>query len=277
MLCYLVEDDKQLVHARLALHLDQEKAQSPLKAPFGGIAFSEDLELQQLHFFIQSIIEELRMQGITSLQIKHYPQGYHPTHFVKITNAFLNEGFQIVDSEISTGITIGEEAFEGKVHTWELRKLRKCRNAGFQPIEEPIECFDTVYNIIDQGRKERGQELSMSLEELKQTVYSLRSKFHLFSVMNNNQRIACAICIRVSEKILYNFYSAHIKAYDNYSPAVLLFENLYNFCQKEGIEYLDLGTSAIEGKPNYSLIRFKEQIGGTSSLKLTFAKDIGHY
>jgi lipid II:glycine glycyltransferase (peptidoglycan interpeptide bridge formation enzyme) len=51
-------------------------------------------------------------------------------------------------------------------------------------------------------------------------------------------------------------------------------EGVYNFAQKQGFRILDLGISSENSLPNYGLIRFKENLGSYSALKLSFEKQI---
>jgi len=78
----------------------------------------------------------------------------------------------------------------------------------------------------------------------------------------------------VYDDVLYNFYHDHSGDYDHLSPVVLLNEGLYNFCQRNKIGLLDLGTSNIDDKVNESLLAFKLHLGAQPSRKLTFFKTL---
>ena len=55
---------------------------------------------------------------------------------------------------------------------------------------------------------------------------------------------------------------------------VKLMEGVYNYSQTEGINLIDLGTSSLNGKPNFSLLDFKLHLGATPTQKLTFQKNL---
>jgi len=52
----------------------------------------------------------------------------------------------------------------------------------------------------------------------------------------------------------------------------MLMEGIYGWSQKHHVELIDLGTSSLEGQPNFSLLDFKLRLGGNPSSKLTFEK-----
>jgi CelD/BcsL family acetyltransferase involved in cellulose biosynthesis len=114
----------------------------------------------------------------------------------------------------------------------------------------------------------------MTFDQLNLTVQKFDRHFHCFGVYHDDRLIAASICIRESKYNLYNFYSAHSKESDSLSPIVYLISELYAWCQHNKIKLLDLGTSALGGKPNFSLIDFKLRLGATPSMKLTFEKEL---
>jgi hypothetical protein len=108
--------------------------------------------------------------------------------------------------------------------------------------------------------------------EIKTVCDHFPDKFHLFGVFDNNALAAASISIVLNNAVLYNFYSAHARQYDALSPVVGLMEGIYEFCQGEKIRLIDLGTSALQGRPNFTLLDFKLNLGATPTQKLTFEK-----
>ena len=83
------------------------------------------------------------------------------------------------------------------------------------------------------------------------------------------------VSVRINKSILYNFYMDHDAPYNKLSPALMLMEGLFKFCEEQSIDLLDLGTSSLDGKPNFSLLAFKLRTGAFPSLKLRFEKILG--
>jgi hypothetical protein len=96
----------------------------------------------------------------------------------------------------------------------------------------------------------------------------------LFGVFQDDKVVAASIAIRVTTQVLYNFYCDHDNQYDAVSPVVFLIEGIYQYCASQKIPLLDLGTSAVAGKPNFGLLEFKMRLHGQPTAKLTFQKNI---
>ncbi len=131
-----------------------------------------------------------------------------------------------------------------------------------------------VYRFIESCRSERGMDLSLTLDQLVKTVRSCSSDFLLFAVFQDEEMVAAAITIKVNNRILYDFYYGHSKASNHLSPVVFLLDGQYSYCRQNGFQILDLGTSSLNEKTNFSLLNFKTRVGGTSSMKLTFEKEL---
>ena len=112
----------------------------------------------------------------------------------------------------------------------------------------------------------------MSYAQMKTVCDNFPEDFKLFGVYDNNALAAASISIMINKSILYNFYSAHAKQYDALSPVVRLMEGIYEHCQSDKIKIIDLGTSALNGRPNFGLLDFKLNLGASPSEKFTFEK-----
>jgi lipid II:glycine glycyltransferase (peptidoglycan interpeptide bridge formation enzyme) len=52
----------------------------------------------------------------------------------------------------------------------------------------------------------------------------------------------------------------------------VLLRGLYDYAAEHGIPLLDLGTSTVDGKPNFGLLSFKTRLGAELTPKISFAK-----
>jgi lipid II:glycine glycyltransferase (peptidoglycan interpeptide bridge formation enzyme) len=152
--------------------------------------------------------------------------------------------------------------------------LKQATAKGFQSKPLPLTELDNVYDFLLHCRRQRDHTLSMTLEEVKETVQRFKKSFLLWGTFNQKEMAAAAISIRVHPDILYNFYSGHLKKFDAVSPAVMLIRGMYNYCGSHHIHWLDLGTSSVNGLPNFSLLDFKLRLGAIPSMKLTFEKEL---
>jgi CelD/BcsL family acetyltransferase involved in cellulose biosynthesis len=114
----------------------------------------------------------------------------------------------------------------------------------------------------------------MTLAELMNVIRVYPDRIILFGAYDRQDLAAASISIRVSKRIVYNFYSAHPRKYDFLSPVVMLMQGMYGWSQKHDVGLIDLGTSFLDGQPNYGLLDFKLRLSGIPSTKLTFEKDL---
>lgn len=126
-----------------------------------------------------------------------------------------------------------------------------------------------AFEFIRNCRSEKGYHLSLTFDALSQLFQDFPRDFRIFSVRTaKNELAACTVAVRINNDVLYNFYPASPLRFNNFSPAVMLTEGLYQVCRAENYTMLDLGTSALPSGPNFPLMNFKKHLGGQPSLKL---------
>jgi len=233
---------------------------------------SDKITTQELYDFVSFIEKKLKDQGVSQVIIKNYPQHYHSRHHSLISVVLFNQGYKIVNAELGACIEVDEKSLVTKMDSWEKRKLNQCIKEGLTFSCLNANNLKQVYDFILECRQAKGYALSMSGEELHNTVKNLKDSFKLFGVFLKDELVAASISIRVNNRVLYNFYSAHHHRYDGISPVVFLINSMYSWCNDHKIKLLDLGTSAMGGIPNFPLIDFKLRLGAEPAMKLTFEK-----
>ena len=102
-------------------------------------------------------------------------------------------------------------------------------------------------------------------------------KCHLFSVRSQKKSegrvAAAAICLELTDDILYVAYWGDSDEDRNLSPTSLLAKFIFNF-SKNKFKILDLGIATFCGKPNHGLIQFKESLGAQSDIKVELDKKL---
>jgi len=270
---HLVRKDKKKSLASVYFHVKNGIANSPLLAPFGSFQFSGKLSPKEIFDFISAVESDLKSRHVKKVLIKNPPESYSTTSPL-LDVSLLNQGYGVVEAEAGSGIPISKAKLEDRMETWEKRKLRQAERArlSFEVLSPGT--FHEVYDFIKHCRVERKQSISMSREGLEKVIRTFPKGFHLFAAHSKNEMAAASISIRINKSVLYNFYSAHPKKFDSLSPVVFLVQGIYNWCRKANVQLLDLGTSAADKKPNFSLLDFKMHLGGIPCRKLTFAKEL---
>lgn len=270
----LTDENAQSILSQIHFHIADKVASSPHRAPFGSIEFAESLSAESLFGFLNQLENKLKKNGVKRIVIKDSPQLYRPHEAASLTVLLSDLDYRISSNEICSSIKIDELLWEDKISKDELYHFKRCQREELVFRQLEITKIVEVYRFIEQCRHERGMTLSMTLDQLVKTVRNCPTDFLLFAVFQDEEMIAAAITLKVNDRILYDFYYGHSKASNNLSPIVFLLHGQYFFCKKNGFQILDLGTSSLNNKTNFSLLNFKSQVGGVPSMKLTFEKEL---
>jgi hypothetical protein len=264
--------EKRTARARVHFHLEGKIALSPFKNPFGSYEFSNTIEPKELFDFMKWVEVKLVEKGAKKIEIKTYPALYDTSSSAILITFLINLGYKIKNAELSACIEVNPTSLYQLMSSYEKRKAGQIRKTNLRFATIPVNKVKEVFDFISSCREERKQTLSMTYGQMKTVCDHFPDKFCLFGVYDNSALAAASISMLVNNSILYNFYSAHAKQYDSLSPVVRLMEGIYEFCQTEKIRLIDLGTSALQGRPNFTLLDFKLNLGATPTQKLTFEK-----
>lgn len=245
---------------------------SPAKAPFGGIQRHPDCNAYELIFFISCIEKWAQKNDVKSLSIKSAPACYDPVFHNLLHSIYIKGEYQATE-QISHHIEITNRVFNQNIKKSECRRLTKCKNAGFTVGLDQTSSTRNIYQFIRDSFGAKQYKLSISEDQFNILTTTFPEEILVFSVRDGHQLIAVCVSVRVSKNVLYNFIPTDLPSYRRFSPMVLLFEEIYNYCQKEGVGILDLGTSNDhDGIIKPSLVCFKENMGGVKSPKICYHK-----
>ncbi|RSK34542.1 GNAT family N-acetyltransferase [Hymenobacter metallilatus] len=262
--------------AQLSVFLspDSAVARSPWQAPFGALQGAPGLPARALRAMLTAVEAELRTRGTRRFTLRLPAFAYEPAPTARLTQELTQLGYQVALAELNNHLPLNQD-FRARLHASERRRLLKCERHGLRFEQEPPLLLPLAYEFLRRCRQEKGQDLSMTLEQLQTLFRALPDQVFLFSVRDAaGEWAALTIAIRVREDVLYNFYPASPLAYNTFSPVVLLNAGLHAFGQASGMRLLDLGTSTLPEGLNQSLLQFKRHLGGVPSLKLTLEKEL---
>ncbi|MCF0053784.1 hypothetical protein LXM25_27170 [Dyadobacter sp. LJ53] len=244
---------------------------SPPNAPFGGIQCAIGCTDSELTFFARCIIDWMKGRSGKKLVIKTAPFCYQPILHNLLHNVYINTGFAVIQCFANSFIPVDQNNFISRIKSAEKRKLKKAIAAGFQAAILPELPCATVYEFLAQCRDQKGYRMPLTLWQIENLRQKFPDTYRVFAVMDKAKIIALTLTVRVNNKILYNFLCDDLLSYRVYSPMVMLTEAVYNHCQQEHIEILDLGISLNEnGDHKPSLSRFKKNISGEDCTKITY-------
>jgi len=250
---------------------------SPAKGTFGGVSCNNPVEINILEIFIKHLLNYMKLNGAIKINILLPPLIHNLPFNSIILNILIRLGFVIKNHELGYIMEVDKISFIEKISYGSQKKIKQCIRDGFLATQEKHINITKIYSVIKESRERLGIKVSLTLNELNQMISIFPDKFHLFSISkaaNLDQTYAAAVCIALTDKILYVFYWGDINNKSTYSPIVLLAQYIYTFCQNNGFNYLDAGVSTLQGEPNYGLMQFKKNLGFMESIKIDLALDL---
>ncbi|QJW91083.1 GNAT family N-acetyltransferase [Spirosoma taeanense] len=259
--------------ARCAFFLQPHRAVSPAAAPFGSIEFADSLPDPILDEFLRSLTEAAQSAGAPTLRLVNYPHCYAPKQADRLTDKLIEQGYQLVAADQNFFLSVANHSFESSIAPSQRRRLRKCRQAGFQFEHWQRPNPQEVVTFLQETRQQQGYLLTICPDRLVSLLQEFPEQFPVFVVSDGDIRAALTVAVRVRADILYNFMPASRPDYHRFSPMVMLTDGLFGYCQRQRIRLLDLGVSLDANRqPKPSLMRFKQKLGAQSSPKLVFEK-----
>jgi hypothetical protein len=270
---FVLLNSGEKIIARSTLFLKDQVGLSPLRAPFGSVEFENDLPGSELEPLIQEINTFAVKNKLKKVKMVSYPDCYDFSNTAVLKEVLIKNGFKAVTKDHNFHMEVTPGEFDSSLHASEKRRLKKSQIAGFQFNVETDADLSSVHEMISKCREYKGYPLSMNYDEFKGMFKEFPGRYVLFTLRDKGRLVATAIGVRINADILYNFMPADEMEYRNFSPMVLLMKGVYDYCSNHGYKIFDMGTAGENGIPNSSLIKFKENLGGKLSFKLTFEKD----
>jgi hypothetical protein len=264
----LLQINKNKVMGVFPLYFSKNNFYSPLKGTYSGVHFDEDLDLEILEHFIIGCFAYIKNKSkFKNIYIKLPPLIHDLGGISKLLNIFLRNNFKLTNFEINHHLKVSDKKYESFLSKGNLKKL-KIAEKKYIIKEDDFSKIEEFYNVLEINRKSKGNNISMTFEELKNFTNEFIKNVKIFSVTYNNIIIAAAYCIQINKELLYVFYWGELPVFKSDSPVVYLSKSIYDYSKIKDIEIIDVGTSSVSSIPNHGLVRFKNRIGYKESLKI---------
>lgn len=264
----MVKSEK--VSMGLVAGIKNEVLLSPFSSPFGGFHFRHDnIFTREIDQFIIQLIDYASSQNIQKISLILPPDVYHHSFNTKMSNALLRNGFLTDLPEITNWIDLSQ--FKGE---FSCRNARQNYNKSLQyklsfQIVHDINEKEIAYQIVRENREKLGRPIYMTFNDLLNVNELWPVDFSLVKNIHG-EAVAAAIFYRGHEKIVQGIFWGDNEL-GRYCRAMdFLCHKLWNHYKELDYSIIDLGTSSCGGLPNEGLIRFKEDHGCTSALRLGF-------
>ena len=245
---------------------------NPLNGSYGGFEFGDVITYEIKEKFISSVINYLNNKNPKNIRITLSPDIYDLDNNANLLSILLRLNFKIEDIEVNQYIDVENYSVSSRVNSSNRKRIRKCINQGLEFKELIFKEYKKAYQIIELNRKRNFFKISMNWSQISEMIEIFGDKFIFFALFDNKEMISSAICIKINQKILYVFYWGEIEGFEKLSPVSYLSTKIVDYCIKNKIDILDLGTSSIKSIPNLGLIHFKRAIGARSCNKIKLKK-----
>jgi hypothetical protein len=254
----------------IAYRVQKNEAISPVRGTFSfGEIKANHLTQSEFNHIIKILIDFQRSKGIKKWSITLPPSYYYSDFPLSLLNAFVVNTFKVENVDLNFHIDL----HDNKRRQFNKTK-RKFLNRALQKghIFERVSCHNRIkeiYNIINENREKNGHKLSLSYSDLLDAHLNLPNVYEFFGLYEQQKCIAAAVCVNLGMNAAYVFYWA--ERYDNRhsSPVVELAYWLIDYYRNKQCRVLDLGISSEYSLPNSGLIKFKQDLGGVMTEKMT--------
>jgi hypothetical protein len=272
---YLLNQENESVEGLFTFFVVNNVATTAVKAPFGFVEmlFFDKWSFAYIVTKVELFFKEL---GIKTLSIRSLPDFYQSAKISIAKECLLLANFYCLENLCNYYIPVDGNDFESKIAPSQLGRMNRSLNAGFHTKCLGHEQLEAVYRFILECRAERNYGGLVSLMDLQRITAMFPDRYFLFVVLDKDESIAAAnISVKMSDDILYTWYSHHLFCFNSFSPVILLHKYIYDFCMGRNIKFIDLSVAKEgDGNEKISLQKFKKRIGGIESIRTEFRKEI---
>lgn len=249
---------------------------SPSRGTFGGLSATDGLSLLRREQFLGAVEAHLVSHGATSLTILEPPLEYDLASFSQNFNLFLRSGYHVSGHELNCYIVVEGRPLIERLDRGNQKRLRNAVASGYEGFALSEAEHEAGYLVIAANRARRGFPLSMTWQQVAEMRATFPEDFQMVGIRREDAIVAAAICLRTEPEVLYVYAWGEADAMESLSPITLLASTLHDHCRTHGLGTLDLGTSTVEGQPNYGLLTYKRHLGAREALQLRFRKKLAH-
>ncbi|WP_109831400.1 GNAT family N-acetyltransferase [Reichenbachiella versicolor] len=234
--------------------------------PYAGVEFANTFIQEDISFFVESLKDFLRAENISECIIKQAPDFFHPAS-LPLREAFSTNEFQL-SSEINHHVLLKDG--EIILDPMQKRRIRKCKESGFSFVQESPHVAIEIHEFLSRCRDQQGLVINIDAVKFNNLVNNFPDHYNMYTVRDEHGQIMAAlVTIEVNEHVIYSYLPGFDRQFSSYSPLSFLFSELYRF-SADRYKVIDLGISSIHGKPQFSLIQFKERMGGIRTDRYSF-------
>lgn len=265
----LVRRGENLCAVLPAVKVDEEGGTALLSHPgasYGGPVMAPDLGAEEVFRIVEKVVGWAKSEGYGRIEMTLPPEicSEEPDHHLEF--ALHLAGFSVLRSQLTGAIPLFEP--HPRITNSAMRMVGKARRSGVEVRES--QDYKTFHEILTLNRSKHGATPTHSLAELEKLSKLVPDHLALFLAELKGKPIAGALLFVLNDRVVLNFYLAHLWEFQEYRATNLLCYETIRWAKEKGFRYLDMGTSMIGAEPNWSLTDFKERFGARGFLRDTY-------
>lgn len=247
------------------------KAMSMPEATVGGIWSNRTLEVEVMKFFLESILEELKARGITSVDITVAPKPYQGmTDLISYLLFFL----EFRQREFSVHyFFLGKKKIKSAFRDKELWLRKKLKKERLSVEKSGIHNFGFLEDL-NRWVPESAEENRLDLGPLIEWVAEFPERFYLCSLTKHGEAVGHCLSIRLTSDCLYLLWAAiDPKNSLKYGEEILLLQ-LLQLAVDLKVSVIDFGVVDFTSASNHRLKLFKSKFSNDISGKVTWTREL---
>jgi hypothetical protein len=244
-------------------------------APFGGIDCTRRRESASMILnLLRAAITRARAEGIRTIRIRGRP-GYFGPNELTSEFALLNFGASIESCELALGLELWRlgtlEEYLAVLRPAERSAVRHGLRTGmFFGAAETVNDWAACYELLAETKRRRGAQASISFDYIMMLRDIFGTRIAMHRLMLGSELAGAALVYRLRKDWDYvAAWGDDLRHRQDRVMNVMAYQ-LVRAAIAQGVSLIDTGTASVRGVPDGGLIQFKQNIGGTTGLRLNF-------
>jgi hypothetical protein len=264
----LLKGGKQRLVMQVAVNAEGEAISLP-NIPFGGMWISGTPTPSSLFLFLVEIEKALLAKGVVSLKVIQPPVCYEKHS--DILGYFLKtSGFQLT-TILNHQIFAGKKKIQKQASQLKNKFAPKIKQLGLTVTRSSFVNFDFLRDI-KRWNVQRGYQIKFAEEQLLLQLSEYPERFTVISVLKDQAAIGHAFAVRLTANSIYYFLAATNPDMQHKVTGEVILSTLFELAAEQKADFIDLGSSDLDGKPNLSLIFFKSKFANAFQNKNIWEK-----
>jgi hypothetical protein len=244
-------------------------AKSPFGASYGGIVTSRPPSYSLSKQLVTSLLEYLRQHEVSEIRMTLPIQACYRQSCETLEFCLLEQGFRLINSDISNLVPLDRADIENRVFTSRARNcIRKAKAHGL--IAKSHEPAIVFWELMEKTFAKHGTQPTHSCDEWKWLCSHFPNEVWCDVAYLGDKSLAGIGHMKMNTQVDSSFYLCSDPAYQDLQALSFLIGEALLKSQSEGFAAFDFGTSTVNMVPRENIFLFKESFGAVGQFRKTY-------